>query len=308
MKHLVFFGTQSFGTGILEALLKSGDYSIDAVVTQPDRPIGREQEVVMSPAKQFALHNGLTVLQPENLKNFANDHKDLAKADVFVVCQYGLIIPQSVLDMPKSDTINVHTSLLPKYRGASPIQTALMNGETETGVTIMLMDAKLDHGPILSQEKTTIDKDDTADTLGQKLLMTAGPLLVTTLRQWLDKKITPTPQDDTLATTCKLLSRDDGKLNFSKTADELYNLYRGTTPWPGIYTTWNGKRLKLLKISPSATTLPSGEAQIDGTRLFIGCAEGSLEVHELQLEGKKAQTTPIFIQGNRGIHGAHLDS
>jgi methionyl-tRNA formyltransferase len=308
MKHLVFFGTQSFGTGILEALLKSGDYVIDAVVTQPDRPIGREQEVVMSPAKQFALHNGLSVLQPENLKTFASDYKEFAKADSFVVCQYGLIIPQSVLDMPTSGTINVHTSLLPKYRGASPIQTALMNGETETGVTIMLMDAKLDHGPILSQEKTAIGQDDTADTLGQKLLTTAGPLLVATLRQWLDGTITPKPQDDTLATTCKLLSRDDGKLNFSKTANELYNLYRGTTPWPGVYTTWNGKRLKLLKVSPSATTLPSGEARIDGTRLFIGCTKGSLEVHELQLEGKKAQTTPIFIQGNRGIHGAHLDS
>ncbi|OGH81257.1 MAG: methionyl-tRNA formyltransferase [Candidatus Magasanikbacteria bacterium RIFCSPLOWO2_02_FULL_44_11] len=307
MPKIIFFGTQHFGAGMLDALIDSKQYEIAAIVTQPDRPVGRAHEIEMSPVKKLALARGIkTILQPETLKNFTETTK-LPEADAFVVCQYGLIIPQAVLDLPKKGTINVHTSLLPKYRGASPIQTALINGETETGVTIMLMDAKMDHGPILAQENILITADDTAVTLAEKMIPIAKKLLIQTLAGWLNGMVSPQEQNHTKATLCTTLSRADGKLNFSKTASELYNMYRGTYLWPGVWTTWKGKRLKLLNIRPSDRPGKPRQAIIDQKKILVGAAYGSLEVRELQLEGKKAMSTEQFIAGYPDFNNATLE-
>ncbi len=308
MLSVVFFGTQEFGASMLSALLADSSVKIIAVVTQPDRPIGRKHEVMASPVKRFAMDNGIaTILQPENLKTFATEHPELASADVFVVCQYGLIIPQNVLDIPKKGTINVHTSLLPKYRGASPIQSALIHGETETGVTIMQMDAKMDHGAILEQEKVLIATDDTYTTLSAKMIPVAQKLLVDSVHKFVAGSLTPQEQQHDQATTCTMLSRDDGKIDWSKSADELYNLFRGTFPWPGVWTTWEGKRLKLLNVHPSAEMIEPGTVAWQNNQLLIGTKKGSLEILELQLEGKKALLPIAFIQGNKTIIDTKLN-
>lgn len=305
MTKLLFFGTQNFGTAMLQALVESRGYDIVGVVTQPDRPVGRNREIELSPAKKYALDHGLAVFQPETLKKAAEE-KIFPEADVAVVCQYGLIIPQSVLDLFKKGTINVHASLLPAYRGASPIQSVLMNGETVTGITIMLMDAKMDHGPILTQSYLNIDKDDTYASLSAAMINPAADLLIRTLKDWLNGQIKPQEQDHSQATICKILSREDGKLDFTKTAGELYNLYRGTYPWPGIWCVWNGKRLKLPKIRPTSVKLEPGQVAIQNNNILIGCKEGSLEALEQQLEGKKAMDSRQFMAGYKNIDGAVL--
>lgn len=307
MIKAVFFGTQEFGARMLTTLLADSSITIMAVVTQPDRPIGRKHEVMASPVKRLVVNAGIaTILQPEHLKTFTTDHPDLADADIFVVCQYGLIIPKNVIDQPKKGTINIHTSLLPKYRGASPIQSALINGETETGVTIMQMDAKMDHGAILAQEKITIDPDDTYPTLSEKMIPVAQKLLLVNTQKCVAGTSTPEEQKHDEATTCSLLSRDDGKINWSQSASELYNLYRGTFPWPGIWTTWENKRLKLLNVRPNTEKIPSGKVIWQHNQLLIGTAKGSLEILELQLEGKNALPATIFVQGNKSFTSAQL--
>ncbi len=301
---IVFFGTHDFGAAMLQALINSKQYDIVAVVTQPDRPVGRSQELEKSPVKILAEKNNLHVFQPEPLKTF---DFGLSTFDLGIVCQYGLIIPKKILDLPKFGTLNVHTSLLPKYRGASPIQTALMNGEKKTGVTIMLVDEKMDHGPILAQEKITIDPDDIAPSLSKRMAPVAGNLLLKTIPDYLSGKITPQPQDETEATFCKILTRDDGKIDFKKTADEIYNLYRGLTPWPGVWTKWDGKRLKLLSIAPSPSRKgTAGEVKVVDNKIFISTADGSIQILELQLESRGAMDARTFLTGYKDIDGAVL--
>ena len=202
--------------------------------------------------------------------------------------------------------INVHGSLLPKYRGASPIQTAIVNGEKETGVTIMLMDEKMDHGPILSQKELPIDPNDTFTTLASKMAMVGSELLLNTLPESLNGKLETKPQDESQATFTKLLTKKDGLVDFNKTAEQIYNLYCGLIPWPGIWTTWNGKRLKLLKIAKSQNILPAGRVTAKDGKIFIGCADGSIEVLELQLEGKSAMGARAFLSGYANINNATL--
>lgn len=294
MSKLAFFGTQEFGKGILEALIKSSDFEIVAVFTQPDRPVGRKQEVQKSPVKILAEDHSLKIYQPESLKNYAMP--DLG-ADLNVVCQYGLIIPQAVLDSAKRGSINIHTSLLPKYRGASPIQSAILNGEKETGVTIMLMDSKMDHGPILAQEKVVIAPDDNYLTLSDKMLPVACELLLKTIREYLAGDIAPQEQNHEQATLCKMFDREDGKADFTKSAVEIYNQFRGLYAWPGIFTFFENKRIKLLNIKPVEKKLQPGKFVAENGRLFIGCAVNSIEVFELQIEGKKPMDAKAFING-----------
>jgi methionyl-tRNA formyltransferase len=293
---LVFFGTHEFGAAMLTALISSGLFSITTVVTQPDRVAGRGNEIQESQVKKVAREHGIRVQQPETLKKEISTFS-VTEAELFVVCQYGLIIPQWVLDIPTHGTINVHTSLLPHYRGASPIQTALINGETETGVTIMLMDAKMDHGAILSQATIAIDPDETYPELSKKMEPIAADLLVGTLPLWLTGSITPEIQDESEVTLCRMFTRDDGKINFSRSAIDIYNQYRGLTPWPGIWTMWNNKRLKLISIkSAEIKNAPGTISQHEG-RLYAGTAEGSIELITLQLEGKKAMSAREFLNG-----------
>lgn len=294
MTKIIFFGTQEFGKGILEALIKSSDFEIVAVFTQPDRPVGRKQEIQKSPVKILAEDHNLKILQPESLKNYEIPNLG---ADLNIVCQYGLIIPQTVLDSAKHGSINIHTSLLPKYRGASPIQSAIINGEKETGVTIMLMDSKMDHGPILAQEKLTIAPNDNYLTLSDKMLPVACELLLKTIREYLAGDIAPQEQNHEQATLCKMFTREDGQIDFNKSAVEIYNQFRGLNPWPGVFTFYDNKRVKLLNIKPVEKNIEPGKFVVENGRLFIGCTEGALEIFELQIEGKKSMNAKAFING-----------
>ncbi len=300
MISINFFGTHDFAAGILQALIDSGLFEIKTVFTAPDRPVGRHQEITESPVKILAKKNNLKIVQPETLKNFDFTPYD---AELNIVCQYGFLIPKNILDGTRNGSINVHTSLLPKYRGASPIQTALMNGDTETGVTIMFMDEMMDHGPILAQETVEVAPTDTYTDLTVKLLKKAKFLLVDTAQKWvLGPKMTPQPQDETKVTKCRLIGRNDGKIDFmTQTASQIYNLYCAFTPWPGVWTEVNGKRLKLLKIDRTDKKIAPGKILAENERIFFGCNDGAIEAIELQLEGKKPMTAKIFLNGYRAM-------
>ncbi|MDO9509825.1 MAG: methionyl-tRNA formyltransferase, partial [Candidatus Magasanikbacteria bacterium] len=214
-----------------------------------------------------------------------------------IVCQYGLIIPQTVLDSAKHGSINIHTSLLPKYRGASPIQSAILNGEKETGTTIMLMDSKMDHGPILTQEKIVITPDDNYLTLSEKMLLIACELLNKTIKEYLNGNIKPQEQNHEKKTLCKMFDREDGKVDFNKSAIDIYNQFRGFYVWPEIFTFFDNKRVKLLYIKPVEKTLKPGKFMAENGRLFIGCTINSIEILKLQIEGKKPMDAKAFING-----------
>ena len=291
---IIFFGTHEFAATILEGLINNPLFDITLVITQPDRPVGRTQQLEPSPVKLLAQKRGLTIVQPENLKNYELGVMDY---ELGITAQYGSIIPSNILKLPKYGLVNIHTSLLPKYRGASPIQSALINGETKTGVTIMLMDEGMDTGPILLQKEITIEPNDTYETLDTKLAQLGFTALVETVPKYIADEIKPIPQDNSQATTCKKLSRDDGKIDWNKTAEEIYNLYRGLTPWPGVWTVFNGKRLKLLTIKPFAKTIQAGKVVVENGKIYIGCGTGAIEALELQLEGKKAMDARAFLNG-----------
>lgn len=298
MISIVYFGTYHFSAHILETLINSGYFDIKMVITQPDRPVGRKKEIQPSPVKQVAQKYKIKIDQPETLKNYSLSEI----ADFNITCQYGLIIPKSVLEKASKGSINVHTSLLPKYRGASPIQSALINGEQETGVTIMLMDEKMDHGDILSQQKVSIDRDDTYETLNNKLLAIAPELLLKTVLEYSEGKIAPQVQDHEKATFCKEFTREDGMINWGKNNIEIYNQYRGLTPWPGIWTEINGKRIKLLEIKPADLKVQTGKFEIHQDKIFMGCKDNtSVEILKIQLEGKKPMTSKEFSNGFKNI-------
>ena len=290
----IFFGTQDFAATILQGLLDSDTISVEMVFTQPDRKTGRKQTVEESPVKKLAKKYNIPVEQPESLKNYS---LPLTPYSLGIVAQYGLILPKKIIDSFSKSMINVHGSLLPKYRGASPIQAALINGEKETGITIMVMDEKMDHGPILSQKEMRIDPDDTYTTLAFKMAAEGLILLLNTLPEWLSGNLKAQPQDESQATFTKLLTKEDGLVDFNKTNEEIYNQYRSLIPWPGVWCNRNGKRLKLLKITKSEKTLPVGEALAENKHIFIGCGSGSIEILELQLEGKSAMDAPTFLNG-----------
>lgn len=299
MISIAYFGTHEFSAVILETFIKSGEFNIVKIITQPDRPAGRKQEMQISAVKRIALQNNLKIDQPENLKGYSVGEP----VDVNIVCQYGLIIPKTILDAPRFKSINVHTSLLPKYRGASPIQTALINGDTTTGVTIMQMDEKMDTGPILAQKEVPVDNSDTYPTLSAKMAPVAANLLISTAQNWIGGKITPQPQNDALASYCQLLTRADGEIKWDKPANEIYNLYRGLYPWPGIWTTWQGKRLKLLevKLANDLSGVPAGICARD-EKLFGVCAQNTaIEILQAQMEGKKPMSASEFINGFKKI-------
>jgi len=302
--RIAFFGTHTFGASILKALHENEYTDVTLVVTQPDRAVGRKQELQPPPVKLCAQQLGLTVDQPESLKRISLEQD----FDLFVVAQYGLLIPEHVLEYPKHGTINVHTSLLPKYRGASPIQQAILNGDKTTGVTIMRMDEGLDTGPILIQKEINIDPDETYLELDAKLAKEAEILLKLSISGIISGEIKPTPQDSTKATTCSKISKEDGHINWSDSTQNIYNRFRAFTPWPGIWTTINGKRLKLLSIRPSELVCPSGKMVMENGTLYIGTHDASILVSELQLEGKKPMDAASFINGYGTFNSTILGS
>jgi len=306
--NLVFCGTPRFAVPTLDGLIKAG-FRVELVVTQPDRPKGRGLELVSSPIKQRALQLGLPILQPESIKtNEAfRAHLTVLKPDAIIVVGYGRIIPQWMLDLPPLGNINLHASLLPKYRGAAPVQWAIARGETVTGVTTMKIDAGLDTGDILLQQEIPINPDDTAETLAPKLAAVGSDLTVKTLHGLQAGSIHPRPQDHAQATLAPILKKEDGLIDLSRPAAEIVNRMRGFQPWPGAYSSFRGKNLQIWKASAFDRALQSSELKVEGDRLFAGCGPGTaLELLVLQLEGKKRTSAPDFIRGYRPVPGEKL--
>lgn len=303
---VIFFGTHEFAVTILQKLLEANTLEVVCVITQPDEPVGRKHVLTPPPVKIFAEKYNIPVLQPHSLKSFILPVFD-NQVDLHIVAQYGKIIPKNIIEAPKFGTLNVHTSLLPKYRGASPIQFALLHGETETGVTIMKMDEGMDTGPILLQKKIAILKDETYLELNSRLAEVGANLLLETLPQYIDGSLLPVPQKESEMTLTKLLSREDGKIDWTKTSSEIYNQFRALTPWPGVWTTWQGKRLKLLSVRPSEKNVLPGVIESENNLIYIGTSLGSIEVQELQLEGKNALLAKDFLSGYQSFVGSTVE-
>src|SRR5271165_4408919 len=294
--NLVFCGTPRFAVPTLEKLADAG-FRVHLVVTQPDRPKGRGLELVQSPVKESALKLNLPITQPDRIKTNDEFRAQLTalKPDAIIVVGYGRIIPQWMLDLPPLGNLNLHASLLPKYRGAAPIQWAIANGETVTGVTTMRIDAGLDTGNILQQQELAIAPDDTAETLAPRLAAIGANLVVETLRGLQAGSIHPRPQDNSQASLAPILRKEDGLVDFSNTADEILNRIRGFQPWPGAYTKFRGKTLQITKARPATGAVPQAEIHSDSNLLVVGCGNHtSLELLELQLEGKKRTSAPDF--------------
>ncbi|MFZ1084975.1 MAG: methionyl-tRNA formyltransferase [Terracidiphilus sp.] len=305
---LIFCGTPQFAVPTLEALLEVG-HEIALAVSQPDRRVGREQQLTAPPVKQAALAAKIPVVQPEKIRANAEFRAQLEAIapDAIVVVAYGRIIPPWMLALPRLGCINLHASLLPKYRGAAPIQWALARGEAITGNTTMLLEEGLDTGPILLQQAFAIAPEMTAVELFEELALAGAPLVVQTLADLDDGSILPTPQNHAGATLAPILTREDGRMDFrTHKATELKNRWRGFQPWPGAFTTLGGKKLIVHRMSVAETaslSLPakveSGQIYVEGHRLFVACALDSwLELTEIQLEGKKRIAVGDFLRGN----------
>ena len=304
--RIIFMGTPEFAVPSLDSLLKS-EHEVVGVVTQPDRPKGRGQSVVASPIKQLAQTQGLPILQPEKMKS-----PELLEAlaawrpDVIAVTAYGRILPKSILDLPPGRCVNVHGSLLPRYRGAAPIQWSLINGDIETGITTMLMDAGMDTGPMLLQRVVTIEPNDTAAELGHRLAKVGGELLVETLKGLANQTITPQAQDSELATYAPLLTKEAGLIDWSLPAWHIANRIRGLSPWPGCYTFLQDQRLVIWKAmaepeeGAKSGSVPGTIQEVSKKDFSVRTGEGLLRVTEVQPANKKRMTVEQFLQG-RGL-------
>ena len=311
--RLVFCGTPQFAVPTLEALVAAG-HEVALVVSQPDRAVGREGTVTAPPVKQAALARGLAVTQPEKIRSNAEFRAQLeaiglegTRPDAIVVVAYGRIIPPWMLALPRLGCINLHASLLPKYRGAAPIQWAVAMGDGYTGNTTMLLEEGLDTGPILLQQTREIAPDETAVELFEDLARAGAPLVVQTLAGLAMGTITPQPQNEEHATFAPLLDREDGRMDFGRrAAHELYNRWRGFQPWPGAFTALHGKKLIVHRMAlAAAQTAAEQNAEEPGRiwvlsgRVFVACAGNTwLELLEVQLEGKKRMAAEEFLRGN----------
>jgi len=323
---IVFMGTPEFSAIILEGLINS-EFRPILVVTAPDKPVGREQILTPSPVKLMAQKYEIAVAQPEKILNLKSEILNL-KPDLIVAAAYGQIMPKSILDIPQYGCLNVHPSLLPKYRGPTPIQTAILNGDKETGVTIILMDEKMDHGPILAQRKLRIEEDESALILHDKLVELGVNLLIETISKWLKGFLKPHPQDETKAVYTKILTREDGRIIWKKTAEELERETRAFSGWPGSFTFWESRggkmvRIKIIKARmfksmggvsyPVGKTLvvPQNEIAVQcGARAAatIGFLRGGdfLVIERLQMEGKEEIGAEEFLRGHPDFIGTIL--
>jgi methionyl-tRNA formyltransferase len=301
--NLVFCGTPRFAVPTLVRLVDAG-FRVALVVTQPDRPKGRGLDTVASPVKQSALRLGLPIVQPETIKTNIDFRAQLCelKPDAIMVVGYGRIVPQWMLDLPPLGNINLHASLLPKYRGAAPIQWAIARGESVTGVTTMKIDAGLDTGDILLQQEMAIAAGDTAETLAPRLAGVGAELIVTTLEGLRAGTIHSREQENSQATLAPILKKEDGRIDFALTSAEILNRLRGFQPWPGAYAQFRGKNLQIWRAGAVERKIPMAKLKVEGDRLFAGCGEGTaIEIVELQLEGKKRTSAADFIRGYRPL-------
>ncbi len=307
--HLVFCGTPAFAVPTLERLTQAG-FDIQLVVTRPDKPKGRGMEMAHSPVKQSATALHLPIAQPETIKNNPNFRIQLEslKPDAIVVVGYGRIIPQWMIDLSPLGNINLHSSLLPKYRGAAPVQWAIACGEAITGITTMRIDAGLDTGDILRKREVAIALDDTAETLSPKLATVGADLMMETLLDLRAGKIRPQSQDHAKATLAPILRKEDGRVDFQRTATEIYNRLRGFQPWPGAFTSFRGKQLLICgaRIIEHTATQTPGSLLVENNRLLAACRDSMLELLEVQPEGKKRMAARDFINGYRPQSGEKL--
>ena len=296
--HLVFFGTSEFAVPALAALVKTG-YEV-MVITTPDARVGRKQKLASSPVKLAAKKFGLQILQPVSLKNYLGIRN--LGLEIGVAAAYGKIIPAEIINFFPKGILNIHPSLLPKYRGPSPIQSALLNGDSETGVTIIRIDAEIDHGPIISSQGMAVSSKDLYKDLEKKLAKLGAELLVKVLPDYLARDYEVKPQDDTQATFTKMISRKDGQVDWHRNARAIYNQFRAFHHWPGIWMEWNNKILKLITIDVSPRSYESvyiGKMRIEDGKIIIPCLSQSITVLSLQLPGGKILTAKEFISGYR---------
>jgi len=302
---IAFFGTPEFAWEILSWILEYPEIDCRLVVSQPDKPVGRKREFLATPVKQVALDARIEVMQPEKIKKNTDFHEYLTSLnlDFIVVVAYGKIIPQAILDIPKYWCINIHGSILPKYRWASPVQAAVKDGLSETWLTTMYMSRGMDEWDILKVGKVAIDKVDTSEDVFKKFIQIWPKLLVQTLREIISWDLQWTPQDESQATYCSKISREDGEVFFEKqSSQEIYNTYRAYTPWPGIYTWYEGKRLVLEGISLHDEAMWETPWEIvklwKNTYGIVCCDKKILEITRVKLEGKKSMDTVSFVNGN----------
>jgi methionyl-tRNA formyltransferase len=309
--RLVFCGTPDFAVPTLEALLAHG-HEIPLVLTQPDRPAGRKMELQQSAVKRAALARGLRVLQPEKIKTNAELRAALESLDpdAIIVVAYGRIIPEWMLQLPRFGNINLHGSLLPKYRGAAPIQWAVANGESETGVTTMQLDPGLDTGDILLERRLLIGSDTTASDMYPQLATIGAALMIETLTGLEQGVIAPRPQDDQGATLAPILTREDGRMELDRrTARDAYNRWRGFSPWPGAHAEFRGKRFLVHRMHPTAINdleLAPGELALNNDVLLAGTADGTLTLDEVQIEGKARMPGAQFAKDFQLHRGERL--
>lgn len=309
MARVIFMGTPQFAVPTLLAL--DDQHEVVGVVTQPDRPAGRGRKIMMSPVKEAALAWDLPVYQPETLRSpQAVEHLAAWEPEVIVVAAFGQILQTPVLDLPPHGCLNVHASLLPRYRGAAPIPAALLAGDPVTGVTIMRMDEGLDTGPVLAQAEYSIAPRETSASLTERLASLGARLLVEALPGWIGGEIQAQPQDDAAATYCRPLKKADGYLDWHQAATYLDRQVRACDPWPGAYTTWQGQRLRVLRARPRSEWQGSGQpgkvVQLEPVGLGVITGEGVLELLEVQLAGKKPMAADHFARGQRELAGGSL--
>ena len=314
INRIIFMGTPEFAVPSLKVLLDRGE-NVVCVVTQPDRPKGRGRKIMPPPVKELALQASIPVLQPESVKgnSFLEELRQY-NPDIIVLTAYGKILPASIINLPPFGIINVHGSLLPKYRGAAPIQWALVNGETETGVTIMQMDKGMDTGDILLQEKLSISTDDTAGSLAVKMAELGGKTLGKALDLLRTDKLRPVKQNAGYASIAPLLKKEDGQVNWSHSAAAISNRIRGLDPWPTAYTTLSNKRLRLfspevadrtLCLCQNTITVPGTVCRADRNGLLITTGDGCLLIKEIQVEGSKRMSVDAYLSG-RSIQSGTL--
>ena len=315
--RVVFMGTPEFAVPCLEHLLLN-QYQVVAVYTPPDKPAGRGRTLVAPPLKRVAAGWQLPVVQVADFKN-SEAVAQLAgwQPDVIVVFAYGKILPQSVLDIPRYGCINIHPSLLPRFRGAAPVAAAILAGDEFTGVSIMLMDRGLDTGPVLSRAQIPVSRQDTTGSLTAKLSQIAARLLQEVLVHWVRGELTPQPQNEAEATYCKPISKEEGEIDWSLPAADIWRRVRAFQPWPGCYTTWQGKQLKIIEAVPLPEGSTSETGQVvdltplrGGSTAAVGVASGDgiLGVCQVQLEGRRAMSAAEFLRGQRQFLGTILPS
>lgn len=299
---IVYFGTPEFALSPLESLIKEENIEILAVVTQPDKAQGRKKILTPPPIKELAKSRNLKIIQPENKKEVKSELDKLERADFFVVIAFGMILSENILNIPKFCSINVHASLLPKYRGASPIQESLINGDNETGISIMKIDEELDHGDIFLLRRLNIDTEDNFETLSLKLSKLAANILPHVLSDIADRNLKAISQNHENASYCQKIDKEDGKIDFLTSAQEIKNMIRAYTPWPGVYTTLKDKKLRIITSDiGNEENLSPGEFKIENKILKIGTRKGVLIPKILQLEGKKEMDVKSFINGYQSL-------